>query len=244
MLRAKGSRSLAPVMLLLFIAAALAAGCGPQNTEVWMRIEEDTSRPCLGAAHMRLRINLGPDNKPMTFDEFGMYFDPNTFQCKVPSAISYPGLPMGQNLSVDVSLSDSSTQAEGILAEVSSRPFNVGEGAPIQEIVVELFRKPGVQQGTVIVYKPGDWEAVSGIEILQFRIVKEGDVNPTRAYYLAYDPYIRPDPFPLVISNLPAPDNMEIYRLYLEGLDGNGQLLRSWNAPVYLQKDTVFDVQL
>lgn len=231
-------------MLLLVLAGVLLASCGPADTEVWLRVEEDSSHPCLGAGHLRVRVQ-GNDLQPgPAFDEFALFFDKQTLQCHIGGELRYPGLPTGSGYTVEMSLSDSSTEDRGVLSEVVSKEFSVSAGSPIQEVTISLYRQPGVLQGTVIAYKPADWGVVSGIKILQFRVIKDGETTPARAYYVAWDSQQRPDPFPLVFSNLPAPVDLELYHLYLEGLDDQQQLLRTWSAPVYLQQGSVFDVQL
>jgi len=231
-------------MLFFLLAGMLLAACGPADTEVWLRIEEDASHPCLGAGHLRVRVQNNDLQPGPVFDEFAVFFDKETMQCRIGGEFRYPGLPPGSGYTVEMSFSDSSTEDRGLLSEVVSNEFSVSAGAPIQEVTISLYRRPGVSQGTLIAYQPGDWGVVGGISILQFRVIKDGEATPVRAYYVAYDPQLRPDPFPLVISNLPAPVDLELYHFYLEGLDDQQRLLRTWNAPVYLQQGSVFDLQL
>ncbi len=233
------------------IATTLAAtlwlsACGPEVTEVWLQFEEDGSLPCLGSSHMRLQVNL-PGQKPdrMLFDNFGIYFDDTTFRCHVDQELRFPNMPTGRGLGVQVQFTDSSTDAAGVLAEANSNAFDVSGGSPVQQVTVSLYRKPGVQQGTIRVFKPGDWGVVGGVSILQFRVIKDADGSTVRAYYISYDPVSRPDPFPLAISNLPVPQFAELFMLYIEGLDSGEQLLRTWSKPVYLGgENTLFSIQL
>lgn len=225
-------KKIIPALLL-----TLSIGCGGSNPQVWLKIQEDGSLPCLGASHMRLELHA-PENgtDDMIFDEFGLFFNTDNFSCAIVGGFSFPDLPLGTNFSLKMSFSDSTTENIGILSFGTSIPFNVSSGSPTQELTIDLYRTPGVQQGTLVVYKPDDWNSVSGIKALQFRIIKDGDTTPARAYYLTYDPVSHPDPFPLVISNLPAPTNMELYNFTLEGLDGQQNILRAWSSVVGLQQ--------
>jgi len=223
----------------LLLSMVLSA-CGPQVSELQLVIQEDGSFPCLGASHLRVRVNLpGHDPQKQDFDVFGLFFDATTFRCSLAEPLQFESLPTGRALGVSLELSDSSTQAEGIMAAASSQPFDISGSSPTQQINLALFRKPGISPGTVVVNKPRDWGAIGGIFSLQFRVVKDGEQMPVRAYWLNYDPRSRPDPFPLSISNLPAPQDTELYIFYLEGYDANNQLLRTWSGPIYLQKDSV-----
>jgi hypothetical protein len=214
----------------------LSIGCGGSNPQVWLKIQEDGSLPCLGASHMRVELHApNNDSGDLTFDEFGLFFNTDNFNCAIMGGFSFPDLPLGSDFSLEMSLSDSTTENKGILSQGTSVSFNVSSGSPTQEVTIGLYRTPGVQQGTLVVYKPDDWNNVSGIQILQFRITKDGETTPARAYYLTYDPVSHPDPFPLVISNLPAPTDMELYNFTLEGLDGQQNVLRAWNKVVGLQ---------
>jgi len=223
-------------MLVPAVVLTLASGCGGSNPQVWLQIEEDGSLPCLGASHMRVELHApNNDSADFTFDEFGLFFDTDNFNCVIRGGFSFPDLPLGSDFSLEMSLSDSTTEDKGILSRGTSVSFNVSSGSPTQEVTIGLYRTPGVQQGTLVVYKPDDWNNVSGIQILQFRITKDGETTPARAYYLTFDPVSYPDPFPLVISNLPTPIDMEMYNFTLEGLDGQQNVLRAWRSMVGLQ---------
>jgi len=217
----------------VMVAALLASACGGSNPEVWLKVEEDGSRPCLGASHLRVKVNMpGQQPEVLTFDEFGVFFNTESFGCAIINEFRFPDLPLGKGVTLELSLSDSSTEDKGILSVGTSIPFDVKSGSPIQEVVISLYRRPGVQEGTLVVKKPADWGNISGIQSLQFRVTKEGETTPTRAYYLTYDPETRPDPFPLLVSNLPAPEEMELYHLLLEGMDANNppNVLRAWQG--------------
>lgn len=218
------------------------AGCGGGKPEIWLVVNEDGSRPCMGASHLRVKVNL-PGQQPdvLTFDEFGLFFSTDQFSCIIMDEFRFPDLPLGRGISLEFSLSDSTTEDKGVLAKASSNSFDVSGGSPIQEVYIDLYRRPGVQQGTLYVKKPNDWGIVSGIKSLQFRITKQGETVPVRAYYITYDPVSRPEPFPLIISNLPAPDDLEMYNFLLEGLDGQPQpeVLRAWSGDIFLTKDNV-----
>lgn len=218
-----------------WLAALWLSACGPQVTEVWLQIEEDASLPCIGASHLRLQVNLpGQNPNRMIFDSFGVYFNETTFRCQLTQELRYADLPTGRGLGVQMQLSDSSTHMDGVLAEASSSVFDVSGGSPVQQVTVPLFRRAGVQQGTLLVNKPLDWGVVANIAVLQFRVIKSADSSTVRAYYISYDPVSRPDPFPLAISNLPHPEFAELFMVYLEGFDAHNHLLRTWSSPVYL----------
>lgn len=219
------------------LAAFWLSACGPQVTEVWLQIQEDASLPCLGASHLRLRINIpGHQPNPLLFDYFGVYFDEVSFLCHLVGELRCSDLPPGRGLGVQVQLSDSSTAEEGVLAEATSSAFDVSGSSPVQQVNISLYRQAGVERGTLLVDKPLDWGVVAGINILYFRVLRDADSSVAREYYISFDPVSRPDPFPLVISNLPTPAEMELYQFYLEGYAAS-QLLRTWSAPVYLGGD-------
>ena len=226
-------------MFALGLILALA-GCGGGKPEVWLVVNEDGSRPCMGASHLRVKVNL-PGQQPdvVTFDEFGLFFSIDQFGCTIMDEFRFPDLPLGTDISLEFSLSDSTTEDKGVLSTATSNPFDISGGSPIQEVYVDLYRKPGVLQGTLVVNKPNDWGNVSGIKSLQFRITKQGESVPTRAYYITYDPVSRPEPFPLIISNLPAPDSIEQYSFRLEGLNEQSLVQSAWNGDVWLIKDQV-----
>jgi hypothetical protein len=225
---------------ILAILTLLAAGCGGSNPEVWLQVLEDGSHPCLGASHLRVKVNLpGQTPEEVTFDEFGLFFDTENFGCTLVEEFRFPDLPLGSNVWLELSLSDSTTEDKGVVAEGASIAFDVSGGSPIQEVTINLFRNPGVLEGTLVVNKPGDWGNVSGIQSLQFRITKDGETTPARAYYFTYDPVTRPEPFPLIISNLPTPDELEMYMFQLDGLDDQLAVLRSWTGYVYLQRGQI-----
>jgi hypothetical protein len=218
------------------------AGCGGGKPEVWLVVNEDGSRPCLGASHLRVKVNLPSQQQDvLIFDEFGLFFSIDQFDCVIIDEFRFPDLPLGTGISLEFSLSDSTTEDKGVLSTATSNSFDISGGSPIQEVYVDLYRKPGVQQGTLVVHKPNDWGNFSGIKSLQFRITKQGETLPTRAYYITYDPVSRPEPFPLIISNLPAPDSMEQYSFLLEGMDDQQppEVLRTWPGTIYLKKDEV-----
>ncbi|MBW1809576.1 MAG: hypothetical protein JRJ19_06170 [Deltaproteobacteria bacterium] len=229
-------------MFALGLILALA-GCGGGKPEVWLVVNEDGSRPCMGASHLRVKVNL-PGQQPdvVTFDEFGLFFSIDQLSCTIFDEFRFPDLPLGTDISLEFSLSDSTTEDKGVLSIATSNSFDISGGSPIQEVYVDLYRRPGVSQGTLVVIEPSDWGNIAaGIQSLQFRITKQGDTQPIRAYYITYDPVSRPEPFPLIISNLPAPDSIEQYTFLLEGMDGQEppQVLRPWSGDVWLIKDEV-----
>lgn len=212
------------------------SGCGEGNPEVWLVINGDSSRPCLGASHMKVRIGL-PEGD-YKYDEFGLFFKPDVtedFRCEIPE-YHFSQLKLSDNVQVEITLWDSSTEDMGILAQGSTIAFNVKSGSPTQELRIDLARKPGVQQGTVMMWEPSGWFNMRGVRAIQFRVTPQGGTQPVRSWYFAYDAETRPNPFPLLISNLPTPQDLTPYEVVVEALDANQAIIQPWTGMVYLQQ--------
>jgi hypothetical protein len=201
---------------------------------VWLVILEDGSHPCLGATHLEINVNV-PEGS-YQFNEFGVFFNPEqaqNFKCEIPE-IRFSGLEFAKNAQVEFILRDSTTEDKGVLATGTSVAFNVGSESPIQELRINLGRLASALKGTAFIWEPDDWWNVKGINKLQFRVTEQGQEIPVRAWYLTYHPQDLADPFPVAISNLPAPNDPTYYDVAIEARNETDQILRTWTGGVLL----------
>jgi len=132
---------------------AWLSGCGEGNPEVWLVINGDSSRPCLGASHMKLRIGL-PEGD-YKYDEFGLFFKPDVtedFRCEIPE-YHFSNLKLSD--AVQVEMHPKLPQAElrsycddEGMAFVAYAPL--GNGAVLDDPVVsEIAEAHGVSEARV-----------------------------------------------------------------------------------------------
>ncbi len=232
----------ARVMRMLLLLCLAWAACGQSSPEVRLQLSEDDSLPCMGAAHLRIQIQF-PNHTPPTqvFDEFDLFFDTEQFTCRLPRELRFPNLPLGSEISLELRLTDSSSGEQGVLAAATSPSFSISGDSSSIDLTVDLYRQPGVKLGTVVIVKPDTWGNISNIESLEFTVTREGETVPIRADLFDWDPLLRPDPFPLVISNLPATEFLEAYDILVEGFDDQDppQKARAWRGVAYLQAGSV-----
>lgn len=230
--------------LTLAVAVSLLAlvGCGGDIPEVWLEIHEDGTHPCLGANHMKIKVNV--NNKEIKYDEFGLFFKTDgAFSCNI-NQYSFSDLPLGRGVNVDFLLYDSSTDANfGLLAEAKSINFDVSASSVTKVLRIDLSRKPNIQEGTVVIQEPVNWRQSRDqleVVILQFRVLLVSDQSYVRSGYIAtFDALLadRKNPFPLVVSNLPTPPVLTDFNIQLDGMKREGQDLVpavTWGGTAWL----------
>lgn len=218
--------------MVFFLLAALAcASCGPGHPDVWLSLGQDGTQPCLGAAHLEIEVST-PKGKSV-FHEFNQFFDANTHSCAI-GQFRYPDLPLGNGAEIAVSVWDSTSDTAGQLATGSSLPLNINDDSPTTQVDITLSRLQ-VPLGTMIIQRPSDWGSVGGISSLMYRVIPAGEQIPVRSGYLAYAPELRPDPFPLIISSLPLPQELSEMTIYVEAYrEGEPNALRTWTSSAWL----------
>lgn len=217
--------------ILIFMAVCLnLCGCGGETPEVWLEIHEDGTHPCLGASHLKLKVNV--NDEEIKFDEFGLFFKTDTFGCAF-NQYTFPELPLGRGMNVDFLLYDSSTNPNyGLLAESKSIDFDVLASSLTKVLSIDLTRNSNIQKGTVVVSKK-NW-AVSGVVILQFRVLLHSDGSFVRSGYIATFDAVERQELPLVITNLPTPDDLTEFDIQVDGLDRDKQVRTSWGNTAWL----------
>ena len=222
---------------VLAISFLLLAGCGGDIPEVWLEIHEDATHPCLGANHMKIKVNVNDqENK---YDEFGLFFKTDgQFGCNV-NQYTFSELPLGKGMNVDFLLYDSSTDPNfGLLTESTSINFDVSASSVTKVLTIDLTRKPAIQEGTVVIQEPGNWKTSRDqmeVVILQFRVLLASDQSFVRSGYIAtFDAMERKDPFPLVVSNLPTPQVLTEFYIQLDGLNRDKEPITTWGGTAWL----------
>ena len=226
-------------LLAALCAVPFGAGCGGDIPEVWLEIHEDATHPCLGANHMKIKVNV--NNNEIKYDEFGLFFKTEgAYSCNI-NQYSFSELALGQGVNVDFLLYDSSTDPNfGLLSEAKSIDFNVSVSSVTKVLRIDLTRKPAIQEGTVVIQKPANWISAQQLEvvILQFRVLLASDQSFVRSGYIAtFDADERVDPFPLIVSNLPTPDILTEFNIQLDGLKRDqGDLITvvTWGGTAWL----------
>lgn len=224
---------------MLVASVLLPAGCGSEVPEVWLEIQEDATHPCLGASHMKVKVNSG--DKEIKYDEFGLFFKTDGgFGCNI-NQFSFSGLPLGSGVYVELLLYDSSTDPNfGLLAESRSINFDVSASSVTKVLRIDLTRKPAIQPGTVVIQEPGNWRSTRdqmGVVILQFRVLLASDQSFVRSGYIAtFDANQAglENPFPLIISNLPNPPILTDFNIQLDGLNRDKQIVATWGGTAWL----------
>ncbi len=229
---------------VLAIWFVLVAGCGGDVPEVWLEILEDATSPCLGASHMKIKVNV--NQKEIKYDEFGLFFKTDgQFGCNI-NQFSFPELPLGKGVNVEFLLYDSSTDDNsGLLSEGRSIDFDVSASSLTKVLRIELTRKPSIQRGTVVVnvQDPENWKRVRdqmNVEVLQFRILLASDQSFVRSGYIASFDASKEErryPFPVIISNLPAPEVLTEFSIQLDGMrreQGNLVAAATWRGVAWL----------
>jgi hypothetical protein len=233
--------------VLLVVALGLLSACGPNNPEVRVLLTSDDTFPCLGAKHIKFYVDLPDEDGSYVFDEFATpaFFDLDNYQCKF-GEFTYDRLALSSAARIDVSLWDSTTgeREEHILARGSTVTFGVNDDSPNMEYLVGLSRRPEVSLGTAYLDMPTDWNTIKqGIYHLNYHVYKEDDqgtfIETVRQHQLAYERTTFPEPWPIIISNLPAPQSPEKYKVRIDGLDANNNQQRFWIGDIYLQTHTI-----
>lgn len=224
-----------PSHSIICLLAALAgwSGCGQSTPEIMLNVAQDGTKPCLGAAH--LEISVITVDGVQVFHEFGQFFDVNTHACLIPT-YSFPELPLGRGIQIAVSMWDSTSDNAGHLATGSSVPIDVKASSPTTQLDLNLTRRVGVELGSIIILKPDDWQAISGVTRLQFRITPEDEQTPIRSGFFSFAPELRDDPFPLIVSALPQPAVMTGFEVAVEAYRDQ-EPLRTWTGWAYLGPD-------
>jgi hypothetical protein len=223
--------------VLIPIIFSLLAGCGGDILEVRLAIHEDTTHPCLGANHMKIKVNVR--DLEIEYDEFGLFFKTTgTYACSINQYI-FSELPLGKGVNVDFLLYDSSTDPNsGLLSEAKSVDFNVSTSSLTRVIKIDLTRKPAIQKGTVIIQEPGNWKASRDqgeVVSLQFRVLRTSDQSLVRGDYIAtYDAVERNNPFPLIVSNLPLGQISTEFNIQLDGLNRDQETKATWGGTAWL----------
>ncbi len=218
-------------MLILGLALFACVACGPGHPQVWLSLGQDGTQPCLGAAHLEIEVTT-PEGKS-EFHEFNQFFDANTHACAI-GQFRYPDLPLGNGVEIAVSAWDSTTDSAGLLATGSSLPLNIKDDSPTMQVDITLSRLQ-VPLGTMIIQRPSDWASLGGISTLMYRVIPAGEQIPVRSGYVAYAPEVRPDPFPLIISSLPLPQELSEMTVYVEAYrQGEQNALRTWTSSAWL----------
>jgi hypothetical protein len=228
---------------LITLSCLLAIGCGGDVPVVWLEILEDATNPCLGASHMKVKVNV--NQKEIKYDQFGLFFKTDgQFGCNI-NQFTFTGLPLGKGVNVELLLYDSSTDTNsGLLSEGRSIDFDVSASSLPKSIRINLTRKPAIQRGTLVVQAPGNWTDVlkqMGIVVLQFRVLLADDQSFVRSGYIASFDATREDrknPFPIVISNLPTPPVITEFYIQLDGMkrdvEGNLIAVATWGGSAWL----------
>jgi hypothetical protein len=231
---------------LLLAALGLLSACGPNNPQVRVILTSDATFPCLGAKHIKFFIDMPEGN--YVFDEFATttFFNLDNYLCKFDQEFSYDRLAMSPAARIDVSLWDSTTgpSEEHILTRGSTTTFAVTEDSSDMQYTVSLSRRPEVSLGTAYLDMPTDWDTIKqGIHHLNYHVYQEDDqgniIDVRGAFQLAYDRTHLPEPWPIIISNLPAPPAPERYKVKITALDGNHVEQRFWIGDIYLQINTI-----
>jgi len=224
---------------LVVLGLCLPIGCGGDIPEVWLEIHEDGTNPCLGASHMKIKVNV--DSREIKYDEFGLFFKTDgAFGCNI-NQHSFSELPLGKDVNVDFLLYDSSTNPNfGLLAEGKSINFDVSASSVTKVLRIDLSRKPTIQKGTVVIQAPGNWETARDqldVVILQFRVLLASDQSFVRSGYIATFDALQEDrrnPFPLIVSNLPTPQVLTDFNVQLDGLNLDKQVVTTWGGVAWL----------
>jgi hypothetical protein len=227
------------LILLVVSGLCLPLGCGGDIPEVWLEIHEDGTHPCLGASHMKIKVNV--DNREIKYDEFGLFFKTDGgFGCNI-NQHNFSELPLGKGVNVDFLLYDSSTDPNfGLLTEGKTINFDVSANSVTKVLRLDLSRKPTIQEGTVVIQEPSDWRTKRDqleVAILQFRVLLASDQSFVRSGYIAtYDALLedRRNPFPLIVSNLPTPQVLTDFNIQLDGLDRDKQVVTTWGGTAWL----------
>jgi len=198
-----------------------------------LNIGQDGTKPCLGAAHLEVQV-ITTDGVHV-FHEFGQFFDVNTHACLIPT-YSFPALPFGKGIQIAISIWDSTSDTTGQLASGASLPVEVKAGSADTQLELTLSRT-SAQLGTIIITKPADWGAMSGVNKLQYRITPAGEPTPVRSGFFSYAPDLRADPFPLIVSALPLPAVLTEFSVQVEAYR-ESDLLRTWNASAWIGPDS------
>lgn len=228
----------APIVSII-LGLGLLMGCGGDIPEVWLEIHEDATHPCLGASHMKIKVNV--DAQEIKYDEFGLFFKTDgDFGCNI-NQYSFSELPLGKGVNVDFLLYDSSTDPNfGLLCEGKSINFDVSASSVTKVLRIDLSRKPTIQEGTVVIQEPGNWRTTRDqleVVILQFRVLLASDQSFVRSGYIAtFDALIedRKNPFPLIVSNLPTPQVLTDFNVQLDGLNRDKQVVTTWGGTAWL----------
>ncbi len=219
----------------------MLAACGPATPEVRVVMTDDDSLPCLGAKHIKIEVNLR-DGNYYVWDRFAAstYFHQTTHRCTFDTEFRYDRLALSPSTRIDVSIQDSTTgpTEEHILAVGSTVTFAVTESSPTQEWIIQLSRKAETRLGTAYLTKPNDWGNIQGIHHMEFAVYEETDqgiINTIRSHQLAFDRSTFSEPWPIIISNLPADQVGKLYRTRITSLDAERETLRTWIGEVYIQ---------
>jgi hypothetical protein len=213
----------------------LLAGCGGGIPEVWLEIHEDATHPCLGANHMKIKVDV--NSREIKYDEFGLFFKTDTHTCSI-NQYSFSELPLGRGVNVSFMLYDSSTDPNfGLLTEAQSIDFDVSASSVTKALRMDLSRKPNIQEGTVVIQEPVNWFSAQQLEvvILQFRVLLATDQSFVRSGYIAtFDAVERKKPFPLIVSNLPTPPVLTEFNIQLDGLNRDKEKVATWGGTAWL----------
>ena len=215
------------------LGAFFLAACGGGNSQVWVNVLSGDTRPCLGAAHLNIKVNLPQGTKE--FNKFGKFFqDQPNYDCMI-GELSFPDLPMANGLNIQIEVWDLSTDLQGQLSVGQTSPaIDVAAGMPVQALDIKLERKVGIALGTAIASRPTDFDQIQGIEYLMFSVDGTVDGQPfNRNGYVAFEKVDNPDPFPLILSNLPTPSTLTEFTVKLRAIAG-GNTLREWSGSAWL----------
>ncbi len=219
---------MAPGRLLAFVLCAALAGCGSEVSEVRLDLQEDGSSPCMGAAHMMIRV-ISSDGPSREFHEFGQFFRGDNAAC-VNGEFRFAGLDFSRSVQIAVQLYDSTTDQSGMLATGTSLPLAIQQGAPTTQLMVSLSRTDA-RLGTLRIGRaPADFFQYANVDHLLYSVTPDGDTSPTRSGYLAFAPERILDPFPLIVSNLPIPATTSVMRLRMDAQDAAGQPVHTWTG--------------
>ncbi|HOX45553.1 MAG TPA: hypothetical protein PK668_18285 [Myxococcota bacterium] len=169
--------------------------------------------------------------------EYGKFFQTNPLAC-AGGTILVSGLEPDHEFRVSVSLWDSTTDMDGLLAEGSTSAFELEPGASLP-IAVDLSRTDA-RPGTIsFASPPADWSQAAAAEAFRFTITADGETVPQRSGHLDVQPERLTDPFPLIISDLPLTAELTEYHVVVEALGRSTQgldppVLHSWTATAFL----------
>jgi hypothetical protein len=228
----------APIAVVV-MSLLVPLGCGGDIPEVWLEIHEDATHPCLGANHMKIKVNV--NSQELKYDEFGLFFKTDgAFNCNI-NQYSFSELPLGKGVNVDFLLYDSSTDPNfGLLTEGKSINFDVSASSVTKVLRIDLSRMPTIQEGTVVIQEPGNWRISRDqmeVVILQFRVLLASDQSFVRSGYIAtFDALLadRKNPFPLIVSNLPTPQVLTEFNIQLDGLNRDKDVVTTWGGTAWL----------